>query len=817
MEIEIIGLLTLFIVVIVVGVLIVVSFSSYKNLVPSNFNNIYNKFVTTIGFKSPYNLCQSYSGEEVSLQDFQTLLQAIYNGECGSSHANVSLSFALRKSDLQEVAAVDGIALGGKLIFYNISSPLGVGAILVQGDPGQYPLKLQDYVDMYSAGSPLKDTFITVTYKGCDPYDDVCDASCVFKGICDPVCDDGQQHNIPCNLACIIGHDVTPFSNNSIDENNSAARIATGKCNPDCYSNVTNPFGAYDPGCVWKYRNQNDDICDPNSNGVKDGVCDPDCVKSNNICDPDCNGTVYDGNPFGLNDTKCFVCDGTCNGWCSPSCDKNAIPGEPGFDPDCYRQTNSSYFCSGDGICDTSRGENCANSVDCPGGGLTCGDYHSVCCPSASDADVSGCSNTTNIPEGSVCSCGTQCASNQTCDPTHHCCPQGSTWNGTACNAGYDVLVVALESRLKTVYSDDQISQLNSKVNDYIASLSHDGLSGHFLYLDSNETSDLIGSQVTDSGDWNNIAGVLDQLLPKLKTKYLVIIGGYQTFPQPLLDTGACSDPFFNQFPTDDMYANYNKNNMPAIPVGRIPDPNGGDMSVILNALDTYINLHNTGGLDLSDKYSITMAKAWPENGCPIASSGYCFNKDTLNCNGYTATCQDSSASYTTISGHKFFGLLMHGDYVNPQYFADDPCNYGNIFMTSNDVPNLDVKNSVWMLMPCYSAFLENKQQTSDSVPLEFLKDGGAVYFGGTLTQMGGGQQSTQCPDIPGGDYFVGTLYTLIARHYTVGTTIGQAFLQGKIDYSQIHTGDPDTDSCLFRQLHEDLMYGDPTLKIKNI
>jgi hypothetical protein len=457
------------------------------------------------------------------------------------------------------------------------------------------------------------------------------------------------------------------------------------------------------------------------------------------------------------------------------------------------------------------------NSVDCPGGGLTCGDYHAACCPTAIDADISGCSNTTNILEGASCSCGTQCGGNEICDSTHHCCPKGKSWNGTACNAGYDVLVVALKSKLKTVYSDGQIMQLETKINDYISSLSQDELSGHLLYLDENETSDLIGSKVTNPGDWNDIAGILDQLLPKTKAKYLVIIGGYKTFPQPEISVGACPDPFFRTFQSDDNYADYNKNNMPDIPVGRIPDPNGGDINVLLNALDTFINLHNSGGLDLSDKYSITMERGWPDLGCPIASSGYCFNKDALNCNGYTATCRDSSTSYSTISGHKLFGLLMHGDYVNPQYFADDPCNTGSMFLVSNEVPQLNVKNSVWMMMPCYSSFLKNKQQTSDSVPLEFLKNSGAVYFGGTLTQMGGGQDSTQCPNIPGGDYFIGTLYTLVVGHYAIGETIGQAYLAGKIDYSKIHTGDSDIDSCLFRQLHENLMYGDPTLKIKNV
>lgn len=476
MEIEIIGMIILFAVIVVVSIAIVTSFGSFSSLIPNQFKIVYNRVVTSIGFKSPYNICESFSGEEISLQDFQTLLQAVYNGQCGSSHANVSLSFDLQKNDIQKIAAIDGIALDGKLIFYNITSPLGVGAILIQGDPGQYPLKLGDFIDIYSSGSPVADVLIKVTLKGCDPLDPVCNPVCALQGICQPACDDGQRHNAPCNLACIIGNDtpgfkLDPNADNVINEAIAANRIASGKCEPDCYVNFTNPYKAYDPGCVWQYKNQNDNICDPNSNGVQDGVCDPDCVNTKNICDPDCNGTVYEGNPYGLNDTKCFVCDGTCNGWCSPACNKNALPGDPGFDPDCYRQLNSSYFCSGDGICDSSRGENCANSVDCPGGGLTCGDYRAACCPSASDADISGCSNTTNISEGGSCTCGTQCAGNETCDKTSHCCPSGEVFNGTACattcpqrisnptcNAGLQYLTPQnIRAAKRTLHSDSML------------------------------------------------------------------------------------------------------------------------------------------------------------------------------------------------------------------------------------------------------------------------------------------------------------------------------------------------------------------------
>jgi hypothetical protein len=100
---------------------------------------------------------------------------------------------------------------------------------------------------------------------------------------------------------------------------------------------------------------------------------------------------------------------------------------------------------------------------------------------------------------------------------------------------------------------------------------------------------------------------------------------------------------------------------------------------------------------------------------------------------------------------------------------------------------------------------------------MEFLKYGGAVYFGGTLTQFGGIIQGNSCPNVPGGDYMIGTLYALVVKDFSVGNTIGKAYLAGKVAYSSIQASDSETQSCMFRQLHENLMYGDPTLKIKNV
>jgi len=332
------------------------------------------------------------------------------------------------------------MAQDGKLIYYREAKPFGIGGLIIQGNPGYFVLKKWDTIEVWSVGKPIADTLIKMTVQGCDILDEVCQPTCTYKKICDPACDDGEKHDITCNIACIDAN------NNGIDITDMEARVAEKKCNPDCYGNVTNPFKAYDPGCVWKYKEQHDDICDPNSNGVIDGVCDPDCIDTKSMCDFDCNGTVYAGNPMALKDEKCFVCDETCNGWCSPACGKNAVEGMSGYDPDCRKEIEQNFWCSGDGLCEDKKGENCEKSDDCK---RICDEQSIVCCPKSSDSDYAGCSATKDLSEGSACGCDSQCGKLK-CDETKHCCPGGKTWNGTACELKYtfNFLFIQLNSQI---------------------------------------------------------------------------------------------------------------------------------------------------------------------------------------------------------------------------------------------------------------------------------------------------------------------------------------------------------------------------------
>ena len=464
MEVEtfnIIGTIILLLIIIVAGVLLVTAFGlDVKKTIPNQIKLIGERLISVIPSGGIFNPCSSYNGTQISYEDLKNIVDSTYKGRCGASITVVSITFNLNKGDIISLAKSLGIAQDGELVFFNSSINFGVGGIVVQGNAGKTTIfRVTDTINIFSKGEPVPDTFLNLSQKGCDPYDNVCDAACIYKGICDSACDDGSKHNIACNLACIDQN-----KNKKVDLIDANIRISGGICNPDCYTNASNSFKAYDPQCVNKFKNQFDDVCDPNSNGVVDGVCDPDCTKSKKICDLDCNGIVSAGNPKGLYDAKCFICDHACNGVCSPAC-KNDETG----DPDCDVEKGLLDYCEGDEVCSSNKGENCENSKDCSS---ICNDQNFICAVKDPSSDQAGCTSRFNLNEGDLCYIKGQCATSLQCDNTGHCCSEGKEWNGTGCQfrKTYKILFVPLNFGSST--SEDQFKSMAKQVFDKWVGLS---------------------------------------------------------------------------------------------------------------------------------------------------------------------------------------------------------------------------------------------------------------------------------------------------------------------------------------------------------
>ena len=431
-ELEYIATIIIALVVIIVGtniLFVTVSGTSISDV----FVNSLNKFVGFIFSGRAYNICEDFNNRHLTLEEFQSLLLAMEREECGS--AQVQLRFSLTEKDIKKIIETTGIKKT-LLILEGSAKPLGANALLVYGNPGPRPLKLDDEIELKRAGTPRPDIMITLLKPGCDPFDDDCDASCSYKsGICDPMCYKHEQlTGEQCDIDCV---DVN--KNGEVD-----AGDIDDICDLDCYNNMTDPSNAYDPDCI-KLRQQNDDVCDPDSNGIRDGYCDPDCAGDNFICDFDCDGK--DGRPY---DRECYECDKRCNNFCSPACTKDDADG------DCIDGFGTRSACCGNNKCEA--GETCGTNdidlvacdKDCPVGTTCAGLYtgnipqgkDAICCPEGSASDEYGCGvYEVNLPVGSACSCDAQCSQTPEqlqCNPGfevtgNYCCPSGKQWNGTEC------------------------------------------------------------------------------------------------------------------------------------------------------------------------------------------------------------------------------------------------------------------------------------------------------------------------------------------------------------------------------------------------
>jgi hypothetical protein len=124
----------------------------------------------------------------------------------------------------------------------------------------------------------------------------------------------------------------------------------------------------------------------------------------------------------------------------------------------------------------------------------------------------------------------------------------------------------------------------------------------------------------------------------------------------------------------------------------------------------------------------------------------------------------------------------------------------------------------VWFIVPCWGGAFDFAARTDQCIPMIFLKNGGAVFFGSTSFNpgaipyaIGGCNYGGELPDNYG-DYGVGTLYTQIIKRLQKGTRIGDAYREAKTWYLQQPWSNAFGGDGFPRINH---LYGDPTLKIK--
>ena len=263
-----------------------------------------------------------------------------------------------------------------------------------------------------------------------------------------------------------------------------------------------------------------------------------------------------------------------------------------------------------------------------------------------------------------------------------------------------------------------------------------------------------------------------------------MIVGGYDRFPSPKV----------SGYYTDNPYADYTKDNVPDVALGRLPEPNDGDMDLFITAFDTFIRLHNSGGLELSSHVGRTLGYGYLAMDC---WSLYNWGK---KCNEYPNCKAPTSDSSTAASGKVFFYLTQHGSSGPPQSYVSA--------LKPSDVSGMNVNNAVWMIIPCYGGVI-NYKSTSEGIVLTFFKKGGAIHMSSTNLNCCAVTGTTCDQTIDGGG--VAALYHRIAQNFAPETRIGDAYKNGKIKFkNEIGNGQ-------MQEFYINCLYGDPSLKIKSM
>lgn len=444
-----------------------------------------------------------------------------------------------------------------------------------------------------------------------------------------------------------------------------------------------------------------------------------------------------------------------------------------------------------------------------------------ACCSEFLNKETGICDEPPYCPQSKICPgapeaedvAGEDCCRGETPICTNgHCCPSDKPkWCDSPedgekrcmtneefrekCKSG-EVLIVALKSNMKKVYSDAQINEIEAKINEYINSLNNDGLGGQLLYLDEDETSDIIGSKVTSPSSPTNIDGILDQVIKKMNIKYLVIVGGYDRFPQaPIKGT---KEP---QAETDDTYGDINKDNIADIAVGRVLDPNNGDVNLLIKSFDTFISLHNSGGLDFSNSIVFTPTRACGASHSKRCATGECFAELILKTSCSSSNCIFDTPFYER-SNNNFLYYVEHGGPSVPQQYDS---------FTSGSVASVTFSKNLLMVVCCWGGNIRPYDRTSDSIPMVFFKNGGAVFFGSTDPNCCANELSTCTENIDMGG--IGAVYYHIAKKMAVGKRVGDAYKEGKESYLKYASSVTSKSS----QAGINCLYGDPTLNIKKM
>jgi len=346
-----------------------------------------------------------------------------------------------------------------------------------------------------------------------------------------------------------------------------------------------------------------------------------------------------------------------------------------------------------------------------------------------------------------------------------------------------DVLLVTTEA-LETT------SELIDKLSEYIETMeSTEGLTTAYLEIDSTSAQDEIGIYLADYTDWLEVKDALEDVVEAKNVEYLILLGGEQVVPMPVLDdvpngTYDPENPTVDSVDGDNWYLDYNDDYLPddGLVISRIADYGTGT-TVILDYLDTAIKLHELGGITFDS---------------PVLLQGESYCVGDQNCYEYPPYCVDSDPACGCVEEF-MYELLSSADLIR---FSGHGSRFGFVFegctaFSVNHIEEVELDTHNPLVIgyhSCDTGLIHQNQQTNAT---EFLNSGASIFAGRTET-LGIYQ------------YFVDNFPE---RGLAEGQSVGRAFFDS---LRETHESEPDFNSEFgYAATNALILYGDPTLRLR--
>ena len=435
------------------------------------------------------------------------------------------------------------------------------------------------------------------------------------------------------------------------------------------------------------------------------------------------------------------------------------------------------------------------------------------------------------ISEGSdACNYDSDCFENQMCsdrkcvvvpcecgDIINHQCQQYACCIDLDCDEGYscssekhvcepskeikaDVLIVT-SSKLRTN------KDYEKTLREYRKTILEEGLTSFYINVDSQKVQDIFNIQPANPSDWRSVKGVLDKIIYKVEPDYLLILGGVDIIPQPPAKTE-------EEIPTipvsDDRYVDIDLDGLPDIAVGRIPNPSGGPIQPIINALKSSITLRKKS--TFSKKILADTCLFSPPS-CPGIKdinllSNAIFGSDCLKSSDcYSAPpycsglgCNKKNEFYEYLLNTDIISLNAHG---SPYSFAAKA--YDGKWYTVLDSKELYQKpfnaNPILFSIACHGGTIDCEEYgciNENGNVFSFLNNGASIYIANTRYGYGGGMTAGYLSDF--------------YKHLKSGKSVGDAMLEMK-RYA-LKNSYTDFENAVTYELQ---LYGDPTIKLNGV